>query len=491
MPTIQNRRSSGDTSSRPSGPVSAAITPIRKLPLTLATSVAHGKYTIPRATKASASQKRARLPIAPPAATASELVNIAFPASVSRRFRDTAMSRGQDRRRWARRTPCASPPEARRMSVADPLLRPLQLKHLTFKNRVMSTAHAPSYVDDGLPQQRYQLYHEEKAKGGLALTMFGGASSVAADSPSSFGQIDIATTGSCRCCRGSPAHPRPWLRADDPADPCRPADALGYGRLAAHGLGLAACASSSTAPSPRSWRIEDIRRIQRAYGAAARRAKEGGIDGVEVGCSSHLPDQFWSPTMNRRTDGYGGSLANRIRFSLEMFEAIRRAVGALHRRHPHVGARDGRGRDEPGGEPGDRRPTWTLGPDRFHQRDRRRRLDRSRHLQADPDHGPTHRLPFSTTPGHPRGDRPAGVPRDADHRLSTARHAVAEGYVDMVGMTRAHLADPHIVAKLLRGEEDRSAPASAPATASTGSMSAATRSACTTRRPGASAPCRT
>ena len=81
MPTIQNRRSSGATSSRPSGPVSAAITPIRKLPLTLATSVAHGNATMPRATNSSASQKRARLPIAPPAATASEFVNIAVPAS--------------------------------------------------------------------------------------------------------------------------------------------------------------------------------------------------------------------------------------------------------------------------------------------------------------------------------------------------------------------------------------------------------------------------
>ena len=77
------------------------------------------------------------------------------------------------------------------MSAADPLLQPFQLKHLTLKNRVMSTAHAPAYVEDGLPKQRYQLYHEEKAKGGLALTMFGGSSSVAADSPSSFGQIDI------------------------------------------------------------------------------------------------------------------------------------------------------------------------------------------------------------------------------------------------------------------------------------------------------------
>ena len=78
------------------------------------------------------------------------------------------------------------------MAAPDPLLQPFQLRHLTLKNRVMSTAHAPSYVEDGLPQLRYQLYHEEKAKGGLALTMFGGSSSVAKDSPSSFGQIDIS-----------------------------------------------------------------------------------------------------------------------------------------------------------------------------------------------------------------------------------------------------------------------------------------------------------
>ena len=56
----------------------------------------------------------------------------------------------------------------------DPLLQPLQLKHLTLKNRVMSTSHEPAYSEGGLPKERYQLYHEEKAKGGIGLTMFGG-----------------------------------------------------------------------------------------------------------------------------------------------------------------------------------------------------------------------------------------------------------------------------------------------------------------------------
>ena len=77
--------------------------------------------------------------------------------------------------------------------ATDPVLEPFQLKGLRLKNRVMSTAHAPSYVEDGKPKLRYRLYHEEKAKGGLALTMFGGSTTTAPDSPSAFGQINASS----------------------------------------------------------------------------------------------------------------------------------------------------------------------------------------------------------------------------------------------------------------------------------------------------------
>ena len=77
--------------------------------------------------------------------------------------------------------------------ATDPVLEPFQLKGLRLKNRVMSTAHAPSYVEDGKPKLRYRLYHEEKAKGGLALTMFGGSTTTGPDSPSAFGQINAAS----------------------------------------------------------------------------------------------------------------------------------------------------------------------------------------------------------------------------------------------------------------------------------------------------------
>ena len=53
----------------------------------------------------------------------------------------------------------------------DPLLQPYQLKHLTLKNRIMTTAHEPGYPEDGMPKGRYRAYHVERAKAGVALAI--------------------------------------------------------------------------------------------------------------------------------------------------------------------------------------------------------------------------------------------------------------------------------------------------------------------------------
>ncbi len=74
-------------------------------------------------------------------------------------------------------------------SESDPLLQSFKLKHLTLKNRVMSTGHEPAYSEDGLPKVRYQRYHEEKAKGGIGLTMFGGRTLVATDMRATYGNV--------------------------------------------------------------------------------------------------------------------------------------------------------------------------------------------------------------------------------------------------------------------------------------------------------------
>ena len=52
--------------------------------------------------------------------------------------------------------------------TTDPLLQPFRLKHLTLKNRVMSTSHEPAYPEDGMPKERYRAYHVERARAGIA-----------------------------------------------------------------------------------------------------------------------------------------------------------------------------------------------------------------------------------------------------------------------------------------------------------------------------------
>ncbi|MGH8327418.1 MAG: N-methylproline demethylase, partial [Steroidobacteraceae bacterium] len=71
----------------------------------------------------------------------------------------------------------------------DPLLQPYQLRHLTLRNRLMTTAHEPAYAEDGMPKARYRAYHVERAKAGIALTMTAGSATVSRDSPPAFNNI--------------------------------------------------------------------------------------------------------------------------------------------------------------------------------------------------------------------------------------------------------------------------------------------------------------
>src|SRR5699024_186299 len=78
---------------------------------------------------------------------------------------------------------------------------------------------------------------------------------------------------------------------------------------------------------PKEMDEHDIRRVVRAYAAAARRCSQGGLDGIETLAGGHLIGQFLSPLTNQRTDGFGGSLENRCRFALMVHEAIREVIG--------------------------------------------------------------------------------------------------------------------------------------------------------------------
>ncbi len=173
----------------------------------------------------------------------------------------------------------------------------------------MSTSHEPAYSENGLPKERYQRYHEEKAKGGIGLTMFGGGTLVAPDSPAAYGNRFYAgddeiipifkrsrggfmLAGAATMCQLSHL----GRRTSNYAGEWLPVIAPSAVREPAHRA------------FPKAMEDWDIRRIVKAYGDAARRCQEGELDGIEVFANGHLLDSFWTPAVNRRTDVYGGSL---------------------------------------------------------------------------------------------------------------------------------------------------------------------------------------
>ena len=98
-----------------------------------------------------------------------------------------------------------------------------------------------------------------------------------------------------------------------------PADAGGWQTVSA-----SAIAASDGAPPPSALTLDEIAALVEAFAAAARRAIRIGFDAIELhGAHGYLLHQFLSPICNRRSDDYGGSLANRMRFPLEVFDAVR------------------------------------------------------------------------------------------------------------------------------------------------------------------------
>ncbi|MGH6952800.1 MAG: N-methylproline demethylase, partial [Alphaproteobacteria bacterium] len=215
------------------------------------------------------------------------------------------------------------------MAPYDSLLKPLRIKGVTIRNRVMSTAHAAGFMEHGRPGERYRLYQEEKAKGGIGLTICGGASAVSHETPAevfnSIALTDDQVIPSLRELTDS-------VHRHGAAAFCQ---ITHLGRRTRWDVGhwLPAIAPSPVRePMHRSFPKEmedwDFRRVILAYAQAARRVMDGGFDGCELSnAHQHLIDQFWTPAVNRRGDRYGGSLANRMRFGLEVLQGIRDAVG--------------------------------------------------------------------------------------------------------------------------------------------------------------------
>src|SRR2546428_3971791 len=184
-------------------------------------------------------------------------------------------------------------------------------------------------AEGGRPTERLRRYHEAKAQGGCALTIFGGSSSVHPSSPAA-------------AWRQTANHDDSIIPAYcEMADAVHRHDCLVFTQLTHLGRRAQSDTEAShvlLAPSqipekvhrevPHELEPEQIAALVRAFGDAAGRCRAGDLDGIEISMAhNHLIDQFWSPLFNQRTDDYGGSLDNRMRFALEVLAEIRRQVG--------------------------------------------------------------------------------------------------------------------------------------------------------------------
>ncbi len=336
----------------------------------------------------------------------------------------------------------------------DPLLQPFQLKHLTLRNRIMTTSHEPAYGDDGMPKDRYRLYHLERARAGVAMVMTAGSASVSRDSPPVFSNLLVWKDEVV-----------PWMRRL--TDDCHEAGAAVMIQLSHLGRRTrwdkgdwlpVVAASSEREPAHRAFPKPaedwDIERIITDYADAAERMAAAGVDGVEFLAHGHLLDQFLSALTNRMQAPYGGDLQARATFALQVLAACRDRVGEKF----ILGIRYGGDEKEAGGttiEEG-----VALG-----------KIFRDSGLvdylnvnvgRIHTDPAMTDMIPIQGMASAPhlglagRIRAEVGMPTLHAARIpdvATARYAVSSGQLDMVGMTRAHMADPHIVRKIIEGRE--------------------------------------
>ena len=206
------------------------------------------------------------------------------------------------------------------------LFEPITINTLTVKNRIVMPAMGLLFTDDFMFNERYQAYFRERAEGGVGLMIMGPLAidlvGCAPYMPALFDDRNISTfksfikdvkkrtgvvVGTQLFHMGRYAYS--FVTGKQPIAP-------------------SPVPSRLTGETPREMTKEDIEIIQEAFVTAAVNAVEAGFEYIEpVGCTGYLISQFLSPFTNRRTDEYGGSLENRMRFGIEVTEKIRKAVG--------------------------------------------------------------------------------------------------------------------------------------------------------------------
>ena len=325
------------------------------------------------------------------------------------------------------------------------VLAPIEINGLEIKNRVVRTAHGTN-IGQGRITDELIAYHEARAAGGCGLTILEAASV----HPTDMGTLWLHDASVVDDCRRLMDRLAPYNMAV-----FQQLGHLGYEGVTADG-GPPWSASELAGPSIRrpakAMTADDIAELTDAFAQASRWSVEGGVHGVEVHIAhGYLLQQFMSPATNQRTDDYGGSWENRIRLAREVVGAVRGAIGPV----VVLGARIGSEAVGDGGvtEHDCAELVKVLEGDGLIDYVN---LTYGSCLRPHKIMGGMHEPPGyeleAAAPVVAAVDLPAIV-TGRFRTLAEADELIAHGVADMVGLTRAHIADPDLVAKSIEGRE--------------------------------------
>lgn len=338
------------------------------------------------------------------------------------------------------------------------LFTPIRIGSVTVRNRIVSTAHGVRLGRDNVPTERDEAYYREKARGGIGLIVMEAIRVHPTTVPNSaaiFGADSRVIPGLRAIARGVHAH-----------------GARIFGQICHQGrqVGTSYTGLPLWAPSPlpcfvnhetpHEMEPEEIREVIEGHAVTARHVVAAGFDGVEIHAAhGYLIQQFLSPFSNRRDDAYGGSLDNRLRVALEVIDAVRAAIGS----GVVVGMRLS----------GDEFTDGGLGLEEMKVIAQRLaatgKLDYLSISQSN-YHGTSFStmVPDMSFPLAPFAYLAAGIrevvpnlPIITVARINDpvlAERLLAEGVGDLVGMTRANIADPELPNKAREGRLDEIRP---------------------------------
>ncbi len=324
---------------------------------------------------------------------------------------------------------------------------PLVVGGCTLANRIVRTAHSTGAVGEDLI-----AYHEARARGGAALTIL----QIAGVHPTSATDIPVFDD------KVLPFYEQMAARLH--AAGGKVFQQLWHGGAAVEHRSLqgfqpplapSAVPNPMVGVVPRALTIAMIDELVESFATAARRCRQGGLDGVELHAAhGYLIGQFLSPATNRREDGYGGSLENRTRFLREILTAVRRETGPDFPVGIRISADD---QIEDGLDPEESAAIAALvEPDidfldvslssywRFHK------------LLSTLDDGLGYEIPTSEMV-----TRTVEVPTMVTGRIMTldhAEHLIGSGVADLVSIVRGMIADPELVVKAREGRESEVRP---------------------------------